>query len=123
MFFSFDEYVRFREQFRSVGKANLVNTYTVLLQRPVEQSIDVSVQITQAITQLRGQDNLKGITSNWDSMEAYWKWYVLSWYMVNVLLQSPSETPLRDVLLYLPHFMIITYFPVYLTFADFVPQR
>jgi hypothetical protein len=98
-FFSFEEYVRFREHFSHVGKASLINTYAVLLQRPVEQSIDVSVQITDAITQLRSQNNLKGITSNWHSMEPYWKWYVLSRYTLNVLLRSLSETSLQDVLL------------------------
>jgi hypothetical protein len=73
-FFSFEEYIRFREQFCTTGTANLVNTYMDLLRRPVEQSIDVTFQITQTITQMRGQNNLKGITSDWHSMEPYWKW-------------------------------------------------
>lgn len=73
-FFSFEEYVRFREQFRSIGKASLVNTYKELLERPKEQSIDVSDHIEQELLRLKGQNNLKGIMPDWHVMNAYWKW-------------------------------------------------
>ncbi|KAF2469917.1 uncharacterized protein BDR25DRAFT_304295 [Lindgomyces ingoldianus] len=73
-FFSFEEYIRYREGYRSGYNADLAGVYRELLRRPTEQSIDVSVQVKQAIHQLYGQNNLRGITFSWDSMEAYWKW-------------------------------------------------
>jgi hypothetical protein len=73
-FFSFAEFIRHREAFRSAGRANLRVTYGELLRRPIEEPIDVSVQVRQALDQLQGQSNLRGIVSNWNTMEAYWKW-------------------------------------------------
>jgi len=73
-FISFDEFSRYREAFYSVGQASLRKTYLELLKRPTEQPIDASVQVRQALDQLHGQSNLRGITQNWHSMEAYWKW-------------------------------------------------
>jgi hypothetical protein len=34
------------------------------------------VQVEQALKQLSGQPNLRGITSNWNAMDAYWRWIV-----------------------------------------------
>lgn len=73
-FFSFAECIKFREGFANFGKASLRHTYTKLLARPDEEPVDVSVQVSQALNQLHGQSNLRGITSNWSSMDAYWKW-------------------------------------------------
>jgi hypothetical protein len=73
-FFSLDEYTRYREVFYTTGRANLRLTYEQLMRRPIEEPIDVSVQVRQALDQLQGQSNLRGIVSNWNSMEAYWKW-------------------------------------------------
>ncbi|KAF2183982.1 hypothetical protein K469DRAFT_689720 [Zopfia rhizophila CBS 207.26] len=72
-FFSFEEFTRHREEFAGF-KGKLVDTYRALLKRPSEESIDVSVQVKQALDQLNGQANLRGITGNWGVMEAYWKW-------------------------------------------------
>jgi hypothetical protein len=73
-FFSFTEFTRYREAFRSCGRADLRITYSELLRRPTEEPIDISVQVRQALDQLQGQSNLRGILSNWNSMDAYWKW-------------------------------------------------
>ncbi|KAF1840745.1 uncharacterized protein K460DRAFT_321174 [Cucurbitaria berberidis CBS 394.84] len=73
-FFSFAEFIAYREEFASVGKAKLRSTYAKLLKRPAEEPIDISVQVRQALNQLQGQNNLRGITSDWSSMDAYWKW-------------------------------------------------
>ena len=73
-FFSFAEFIAYRESFASIGKAKLRRTYAKLLERPKEEPIDISVQVRQALDQLRGQNNLRGITSNWSAMDAYWKW-------------------------------------------------
>ena len=74
VFFSFAEFVKYREEYSNNGPANLKRTYGKLLKRPKEQPIDGSVQVRQALTQLKGQSNLRGITSDWTSMDAYWKW-------------------------------------------------
>ena len=73
-FISMEEFTRYRETFFNLGKANLRGTYIQLLQRPIEEPVDISVQVRQALDQLQGQSNLRGITSRWDSMDAYWKW-------------------------------------------------
>lgn len=73
-FFSFEEFTRYREEFGGFLNANLRSTYAQLLKRPTQEAIDISDQIRQAIGQLLGQTNLRGITSDWDSMDAYWKW-------------------------------------------------
>lgn len=73
-FFSFAEFISYRENFASIGKANLRSTYAKLLERPTEQPVDASMQIRQALSQLQGQNNLRGITSDWSFMDAYWKW-------------------------------------------------
>jgi hypothetical protein len=74
-FFSFADFVRYREEFENTGnRAQLNRVYLDLLKRPVEESIDVSVQVNQAVEQLRGQSNLRGIVSDLSHMEPYWKW-------------------------------------------------
>ncbi|EMD91328.1 hypothetical protein COCC4DRAFT_188788 [Bipolaris maydis ATCC 48331] len=73
-FFSFEEFVKYREVFGSVGKASLVKTYKKLLERPKEQPVALGTSVAQAITQLSSQSNLRGILGNWNSMDAYWKW-------------------------------------------------
>ncbi|KAF2654358.1 hypothetical protein K491DRAFT_693890 [Lophiostoma macrostomum CBS 122681] len=73
-FFSYEEFSRFREEFCGIGRVTLVKVYKELLKKPVQESIDVSVQVRHALDQLRGRSSLRGITNHWDSMEAYWKW-------------------------------------------------
>jgi hypothetical protein len=75
-FFSFEEYVSYREEFtgNGNGKADIVRVYQELLKKPKGESVNTTIQVKNALDQLRGQANLRGITSHWDSMEAYWKW-------------------------------------------------
>jgi hypothetical protein len=73
-FFSLAEFTRYREVFNSAGRADLRLTYGQLMRRPTEEPIDISVQVRQALERLQGQSNLRGIVSNWNSMDAYWKW-------------------------------------------------
>ncbi|KAF2185356.1 hypothetical protein K469DRAFT_688141 [Zopfia rhizophila CBS 207.26] len=74
-FFSFEEYVKYREEFNGGNKADLVALYRELLKRPREESIDASVEVKQALDQLRTHTGSPGgIMANWSSMEAYWKW-------------------------------------------------
>lgn len=73
-FFTFEEFTRYRENYRALGKADLRDTYTKLLQHPREISIEGSPQIHQALQQLSPYSNLRGIYSNWGGMEPYWRW-------------------------------------------------
>jgi hypothetical protein len=73
-FFSFAEFIKYREGFTSTGKANLSSIYAELLKRPNEEPVDDSEQVQQALAELSCQSSLRGITSDWDSMDAYWKW-------------------------------------------------
>lgn len=74
VFFSASEFTLYREEFASNGKANLRDVYAELIKRPEEESIDQSVQVAQALQDLGQQNNLRGITSSWYNMDAYWRW-------------------------------------------------
>ncbi|KAG9186868.1 hypothetical protein G6011_09976 [Alternaria panax] len=71
-FFSFEEFTKYFEVFVSIGRANLEDIYKELLERPQEKPIEASEHVLQALQQLQGQNNLRGITE-WGSMETYWK--------------------------------------------------
>lgn len=73
-FMAFEEFARYRETLLGAGRSDLKSTYLELLKRPTELPIDASVQVRQALEQLQGQSNLRGITPNWNTMDAYWKW-------------------------------------------------
>lgn len=72
-FFSFEEFTRYRESISARGNANLYNVFIQLRRRPVAEPVDGSTQVLQALAKLR-HSNQRGITSNWYSMTAYWKW-------------------------------------------------
>ncbi|KAF1364847.1 hypothetical protein EJ07DRAFT_161823 [Lizonia empirigonia] len=73
VFFSMEEFSCYREVSASLGKANLRNVYLQLLKRLVEEPINETSQVNQAMQELGYQSNLRGITSSWYSMNAYWK--------------------------------------------------
>jgi hypothetical protein len=73
-FMTQEEFTKYRESFTSNGKAKIKYTYDELLVRPSEMPVECSVQVRQALEQLRGQANLRGIIPHWESMDAYWKW-------------------------------------------------
>ncbi|KAI4641777.1 hypothetical protein J4E93_007875 [Alternaria ventricosa] len=73
-FLPFEEFTKYPETFSAIGKANLTEIYKELLERPKEKPIDDSEQVLQALEQLEGQSNLRGITADWYTMDAYWKW-------------------------------------------------
>ena len=74
VFFSMAEYTRYRESLASTGKASLLNVFMELLKRPEEEPVNPSKQVEQALAELSKQSNLRGIFSNWQRMDAYWKW-------------------------------------------------
>ncbi|KAJ4985568.1 hypothetical protein SVAN01_08945 [Stagonosporopsis vannaccii] len=73
VFFDMAEFTKYREAFAGTGKADLRSIYVELLERPREEHVDPSMQVMQALQELK-QGNLRGILSNWHNMEAYWKW-------------------------------------------------
>lgn len=73
-FFDMAEFTKYREAFTSTGKADLRNVYIELLKRPHENHVDPSMQVIQALQELNGQSNLRGMLANWYDMDAYWKW-------------------------------------------------
>jgi hypothetical protein len=72
-FLSFDEFVKYREAFASMGKANLLNTYTELLKLLREEPVDVSDKVEQALIDLASYHNLGGINPSFGAMNAYWQ--------------------------------------------------
>ena len=71
-FFSFEEFVRFREVFNY----ELGEVFQDLLSPPEEQSLEYDSHgiVNKALSALGGQQNLRGITNDWLSMEPYWRW-------------------------------------------------
>jgi hypothetical protein len=52
----------------------MLTTYAELLKRPREEPVEGSEQIRQTLMELADQNNLRGITEDWDRMDSYWKW-------------------------------------------------
>ena len=76
-FFSFEEYTKHREDFNYGFNNGLVDVFTRLLGRPGEASPenDQYGKISSEVNVLSlTNPGAKGITSNWYSMEPYWKW-------------------------------------------------
>jgi len=75
-FFSFEEFIRYREEFSYGFENELAKVFPKLLKRPEEESIDTDEngEIMVALNSLGRQSGLRGILANWYSMEPYWKW-------------------------------------------------
>jgi hypothetical protein len=71
---SFEEFVRYREEFDYGYNNQLVDVFNKLLERPTEQAIEPTAKVMNGINDLSGQENLKGIVGSWYSMDSYWKW-------------------------------------------------
>jgi hypothetical protein len=74
VFMPFEEYVRYREEYDYGYTTQLFNVFNTLLQRPIEESIEPTAKIENALANLSGQQNLNGIISYWYGMEPYYKW-------------------------------------------------
>ena len=73
-FFSFEEYTRYREQLNYGFPNELVQVFDLLLEKPKEEGIESYGGIVTALSALGERAGLRGILSNWYSMEPYWKW-------------------------------------------------
>jgi len=76
VFFSFEEFIKYREEFSYGFENELAKVFPTLLKRPEEESIDTdhNGEIKMALNSLGSQSGLRGILANWYSMEPYWKW-------------------------------------------------
>lgn len=75
-FFSFEEFIKYREEFSYEFENELAKVFPTLLKRPAEESIDTddNGEIRMALHALSGQSGLRGIVADWYYMEPYWKW-------------------------------------------------
>ena len=75
-FFPFEEYVYYRETLHYGFANELVDVYQKLLEMPREEGIETESHgsVNIALGRLGDRPGLKGILSNWYSMEPYWKW-------------------------------------------------
>ena len=75
-FFSFEEYTRYREELHYGFPNELVQVFDLLLEKPREEGIESLMHgsIVTALRALGERAGLRGILSNWYSMEPYWKW-------------------------------------------------
>ncbi|KAH8599229.1 hypothetical protein B0O99DRAFT_591097 [Bisporella sp. PMI_857] len=78
-FFSFEEFTRWREELCFDYQNELCDVYQQLLREPEPESLDADAKITSALSALGQHSNLRGIYTNWGSMEPYWRWIVMSY--------------------------------------------
>ncbi|KAM5341457.1 hypothetical protein ACJ41O_014488 [Fusarium nematophilum] len=80
-FMSFEEYVRYREDFASHGPMDgpgLGGVFRQLMKQPAEKSVEPdSSKVWTALKELRGKPNMRSITGHWDGMEPYWRWVAM----------------------------------------------
>ncbi|KAF2814742.1 uncharacterized protein BDZ99DRAFT_566688 [Mytilinidion resinicola] len=72
VFMSFEEFIRYREDYASDFSNGLVQVFEKLLQRPQEESINPTPQVLEGTQTL--QTGTPANLRNWHSMEPYWKW-------------------------------------------------
>lgn len=75
-FMSFEEYTRHRELLNYGPGRQLVHFYDELLRQPAQQTIgyDSTGPISVGLAQLKNQNGLSGIRTDWNAMSPYWKW-------------------------------------------------
>ena len=75
-FISFEEFTKYREELSYAAGHPLVETFNRLLDRPKEAGVECydNGEVMAAINALGTQYNLRGISSDWYSMDPYWKW-------------------------------------------------
>ncbi|KAI1351531.1 hypothetical protein F5Y01DRAFT_282674 [Xylaria sp. FL0043] len=85
-FFSFEEYVRHREDLNYDFQDNLASVFRKLLDVPAEEGgireasavvrggIEALAAGSSSTSSSSASQNLKGITGDWNSMDPYWRW-------------------------------------------------
>ncbi|KAF1815154.1 hypothetical protein P152DRAFT_506011 [Eremomyces bilateralis CBS 781.70] len=73
-FLSFEEYTRYREDLDYRFPGQLSDLFDKLLKCPEPENIEPEQVIYGALNALSGEQNLRGITTQWYNMEPYWRW-------------------------------------------------
>ncbi|KAL9114856.1 MAG: hypothetical protein Q9227_001099 [Pyrenula ochraceoflavens] len=75
-FFSFEEYIKYREEFDYGYNNQLVDVFTDLLKAPTEENVLCSPEVMTALNHLSQNTATRecGINGNWHGMDGYWKW-------------------------------------------------
>jgi hypothetical protein len=77
-FMSFEEYIKYTEEFYYENEFELVEVFGSLMSRPREETVRFdSAKLQSALTDLEGQENLNCIRHQWTQMEAYWQWIAM----------------------------------------------
>lgn len=81
VFMPFEEYVQYREYFLfhyHDTRLRLDEVFRRLMERPSEMSLDLdNTKVSVALGQLYSQSNLRGITTDWNTMDPYWRWVAM----------------------------------------------
>ncbi|KAH8203852.1 hypothetical protein TruAng_002029 [Truncatella angustata] len=79
-FISFEEFSRWREEYSLGSDYELSEVYETLLEKPNQETLELdNERVASSILALERQRNLRGIMSNWEQMEPYWKWVVMQY--------------------------------------------
>ncbi|KAK9783920.1 putative Transcription factor domain-containing protein [Seiridium cardinale] len=77
-FISFEDFVKYREEWCFGYNNQVHNVYQRLLEEPAQESIDSDgAMLSKAVAPLASQPSLRCIHGNWHSMEPYWKWVTM----------------------------------------------
>lgn len=76
-FLSFEEAMRWREELSIGSHHPLFDLYQKLLEEPSQKSLEPdNGRVMNGLVALRRHQNLRGILSEWNLMDPYWKWIV-----------------------------------------------
>ncbi|KAH8200915.1 hypothetical protein TruAng_004924 [Truncatella angustata] len=77
-FISFEEFVKYREEWNFGHATQVHDVYQRLLEEPTQESVDGdSAILSGSIAPLSSQSNLQCIHGSWNTMEPYWKWVTM----------------------------------------------
>jgi hypothetical protein len=77
-FISFEDFVKYREEWNMNHGTQVHDVYLRLLEEPVQESIEIDgAMMSDGIVPLAPQTNLRGILGNWGGMQPYWKWVTM----------------------------------------------
>ncbi|KAH8896605.1 hypothetical protein GQ53DRAFT_743244 [Thozetella sp. PMI_491] len=77
-FMSFQELVRYRDEFVFEHETNAADVWSQLMTEPSQEAVEPDeASISAALSALSGLPNLESIKSDWNWMEPYWKWVTM----------------------------------------------
>jgi len=77
-FMSFEEFTRYREEFKYGYEDELCDVFMELLKQPNEESIQATADVMTGLNSMSKNEATvqSGINGNWYGMDNYWKWVV-----------------------------------------------